>query len=378
MAIPVAQAFGARDYRSVRRYVYNSLYLATALSLLLAAASGLLCRSIVGWIKVPADIRDSAYAYLLTLLLGIPCTFFYNLLASIIRALGDSRTPFRFLMFSTFLNIALDILFIGVMRWGVVSAGIATVLSQGISAALCGRYMLSHYDILKAEGDERRFDAPTARRLLSIGAPMGLQFSITAIGSIMIQSANNALGTTCVAAFAAGMRIKMFFMCPLESLGMAMTTFAGQNLGAGKVGRIIEGVKASLLMIAVYCVACLAFMWPCARALARIFVSAADTEMLASAVLYIRVAVAFYCLLGTLCLFRYTIQGLGYTNFAMWSGVMEMVARVAVAVWLVGPFGFRAVCFNDGIAWIAANLFLVPAFIHVYRLKSREVAAQIG
>ncbi|MDO5442987.1 MAG: MATE family efflux transporter [Bacteroidia bacterium] len=367
MAIPVAQAFGARDYHSLRKYVFNSLYLAAALSLALTLVSSLLCRSIIHWINVPSDISEWAWEYLLILFLGIPCSFFYNLLASLIRSLGDSRTPFLFLLFSTSLNIALDLCFILVFKWGVAGAAVATVVAQGVSALLCYRFMMKNYEVLRDCPEDRGVDVGFCRRLLAVGAPMGLQFSITAIGSIMIQSANNALGTVFVAGFAAGMRIKMLFMTVLESLGIAMTTFCGQNLGAGRTDRIMDGIKAGMLMIAVYSAAAFAVIWPLAGKLAMIFVDSADTEIIAAAALYIRFAVCFFFILGTLCLFRYSIQGLGYTDFAMWSGFMEMLARVLVSLFLVAPFGFTAVCSADAIAWIAANLFLVPAFIHVYR-----------
>ena len=370
MAIPVAQAFGARDYSALRKYVFTSLSLAARISVTLAAVSALLCHSIISWIHVPQEISEWAYTYLLILFLGIPCSFFYNLLASIIRALGDSRTPFLFLLFSTCLNIVLDLLFIIVFRWGVAGAGIATVVAQGISAVLCYRFMMRNYDVLRECREDRRYDKESAGQLLGVGVPMGLQFSITAIGSIMIQSSNNSLGTVFVAGFAAGMRIKMLFMVALESLGIAMTTFCGQNIGAGKPERIIEGVRACMAMIAVYCVVCFAVVWPLAGPLARIFVGASDAEIIAAAVKYIRTSVTFYFFLGTLCLFRYSIQGLGFTNFAMWSGVMEMIARVLVSLLLVAPLGYTAICLADAIAWIAANLFLVPAFVHVYHRVS--------
>ena len=372
MAIPVAQAFGARDYRSVRRNVFNALYVTAILALVIAGTSALLCGRILHWIRVPTDILPNAQRYLLIILLGIPATFFYNLIASIIRSLGDSQSPFWFLLFSTFLNIALDLLLIIVLRWGVAGAAIATVFSQGLSAVLCYVFMVSRYAILRESKEDRRFDGRTALRLLGIGAPMGFQFSITAIGSIMVQSANNALGTMYVAAFAAGMRIKMFFMCPLESLGMAMTTYAGQNLGAGKMDRVMDGVKAALLMIVVYCVASFALLYPTAPWMARLFADASEQGIIQAAALYIRISVAAYFMLGTLCLLRYTIQGLGYTHFAMWSGVTEMVARTLVAVLLVRGLGFTAIAANDAIAWVAANLFLVPAFFYVFhRLQAK-------
>ncbi|MBR4133143.1 MAG: MATE family efflux transporter, partial [Bacteroidales bacterium] len=284
MAIPVAQAFGARDYSALRRFVFTASVLAAGISIMLAVAASLLCRNIITWIHVPQDIFEWAYTYLLILFIGIPCSFFYNLLASIIRALGDSRTPFLFLVFSTALNIALDLLFILVFRWGVAGAAIATVVAQGISALLSYRFMMRSYDVLRECPEDRRFDRESAAQLLGVGVPMGLQFSITAIGSIMIQSSNNALGTVFVAGFAAGMRIKMLFMVALESLGIAMTTFCGQNIGAGKPERIIEGVKACMVMIVIYCALCFAFVWPMAGTLSRIFVDAADTEIIAAAV----------------------------------------------------------------------------------------------
>ena len=174
MAIPVAQAFGARDYSALRRFVFTAQVLAAGISIMLAVAASLLCRNIITWIHVPHDIFEWAYTYLLILFIGIPCSFFYNLLASIIRALGDSRTPFLFLVFSTALNIALDLLFILVFRWGVAGAAIATVVAQGISALLSYRFMMRNYDVLRECPEDRRFDRDSAAQLLGVGVPMGL------------------------------------------------------------------------------------------------------------------------------------------------------------------------------------------------------------
>lgn len=263
--IPVAQKFGARDYETMRRYVVVSLQLAAGMSLVLALVTSLLCGDILHMMRTPDNIFEGAYYYLLITFIGIPCTFFYNLLSSIIRALGDSKTPFWFLLLSTVLNIVLDLFCILVLDWGVAGAAIATVVAQGVSAVLCYVYMMRHFEILHTTPAERRYNPKLARTLLSIGVPMGLQFSITAIGSIMLQSANNALGTTCVAAFTAAMRIKMFFMCPFESLGIAMATFAGQNYGAGRPKRIWQGVKASAGMMMIYWVFAFCVLMFCSR-----------------------------------------------------------------------------------------------------------------
>ena len=365
--IPVAQKFGARDYATMRRCVVVSLQLAAAMSLVLAVVTGILCDDILRLMRTPDNIFDGAYIYLLITFIGIPCTFFYNLLSSIIRALGDSKTPFWFLLFSAVLNIVLDLFTIITLGWGVAGAAIATVFSQGLSAVLCYLYMMRRFDILRTTPAERRFSWPIARILLNIGVPMGLQFSITAIGSIMLQSANNALGTACVAAFTAAMRIKMFFMCPFESLGIAMATFAGQNYGAGRPERILQGVKSASLMALVYWVFTFCVLMFGSETVALLFVDASETEILKDAALFLHVSVTFFPVLGLLCILRYTIQGAGFTNLAMLSGVSEMIARILVSLIAVPMWGYIAVCFGDSTAWIFADAFLIPAFIYVYK-----------
>ena len=371
--IPVAQKFGARDYQTMRGYVAVSLKLAMVMSVSIAIITSLLCANILRWMSTPANIFDGAYAYLLVTFIGIPATFFYNLLSSIIRALGDSKTPFWFLLLSTVLNIVLDLFCILVLGWGVAGAGIATVVSQGVSAVLCYLYMNRRFDILRGTPRERRFQPRLARTLLGIGVPMGLQFSITAIGSIMLQSANNGLGTACVAAFTSAMRIKMFFICTFESLGIAMATFGGQNYGAGKPRRVWEGVRASTLLMLGYAVFTFALLMLGARWFALIFVDPSELEILADTELFLHVACCFFPALGLLCILRYTIQGVGFTKLSMFSGVAEMIARIVVSLYAVPAFGFIAVCFGDPTAWVAADLFLIPAFVWVYRRMKKQV-----
>ncbi len=365
--IPVAQKFGARDYSTMRRYVAVSLQLAAVMSVVLAVVTSILCAGILKRMSTPDVIFDGAYYYLLITFIGIPCTFFYNLLSSIIRALGDSKTPFWFLLLSTVLNILLDLFCILVLDWGVAGAALATVFSQGVSAILCYLYMMRRFEILKMTIAERKFNGALAKRLMYIGVPMGLQFSITAIGSIMLQSANNALGTACVAAFTAAMRIKMVFLCALESLGMAMATYSGQNYGAGKPERIWLGVKASALMMMIYWAFTFCILMFGAKAFALLFIEPIELEILDNTELFLHISVSFFPVLGLLCILRYTIQGVGFTNLAMLSGVSEMIARVLVSLFAVPSFGYVAVCFGDPTAWVFAVAFLIPAFIYVYR-----------
>lgn len=373
-AIPVAQKFGARDYSTMRTFISVSQKLAVGMSVAVAFITSLLCADILRLMQTPQNIFDGAYQYLLVTFIGIPFTFFYNLLSSIIRALGDSKTPFWFLLLSTVLNIFLDLFFILMLGWGVAGAAIATVFSQGISAVLCYRYMYRKFEILQGTPQERRFCWKPARTLLAIGVPMGLQFSITAIGSIMLQSANNALGTACVAAFTSAMRIKMFFICTFESLGIAMATFSGQNYGAGRPERVWQGIKASTGIMLLYTVFTFVLLMAGAKNFALIFVESTETEILRDTELFLHVACSFFPALGLLCILRYTIQGVGFTNLAMFSGVAEMIARIAVSLYAVPAFGFLAVCFGDPMAWVAADLFLIPAFACVYkRIKKRKM-----
>ena len=366
-SIPVAQKFGARDYVTMRRFISVSLKISGVMSVALAIITSLLCAYILRTMQTPENIFDGAYTYLLITFIGIPSIFFYNLLSGIIRALGDSKTPFWFLLLSSVLNIILDLFCIIVLGWGVAGAAIATVFSQGVSSVLCYIYMNRKYEILKATPSERRFRSDIARQLLGIGVPMGLQFSITAIGSIMLQSANNALGTACVAAFTAAMRIKMFFMCALDSLGIAMATYSGQNYGAGKPIRIWQGIKSSYVMMLVYVAAINIIIWCFAEKFALLFIDPSETEVIKDTALFLHINLSFFPLLGSLIILRYTIQGAGYTKLAMFSGVSEMVARIMVSLVVVPLFGYLGVCYGDPTAWLFANLFLTPAFIYVYR-----------
>jgi len=364
--IPIAQKFGARDYSTMRRYVNTCIKIAAVLSLLITAITTLLCRNILQWLHTPSDVMDGAYIYLLITFAGIPATFFYNLLSSIIRALGDSKTPFYFLIISTILNIGLDFLLILGFGFGVGGASAATLLAQLISTLACWIYMQRSFPILKSTPQEKRFNWNDARHLLNVGVPMGLQFSITAIGSMMLQNANNTLGTTCAAAFTTAMRIKMFFMCPFETLGIAMATFCGQNYGAGKTERILHGVKDTFIIMISYAAITFAIIWPSARWMGTFFMDSGENEVLDKTELFLHCSVTFYTILGTLCILRYCIQGVGYTKLAMFSGVAEMVARVLVSVFAVPTFGYIAVCLGDPSAWFAADMFLIPAFIWVW------------
>ena len=303
---------------------------------------------------------------------AIPLTFGFNLFSGQIRALGNSRQPFYFLITSAIVNILLDVVLILGCRMGVAGAGIATWLSQALSVVLCIWYIRKHMQLLIPHGDERRFDNKRTSILLNNGVPMGLQFSITGIGIIMLQSANNALGTTCVAAFTASMRIKYLFTCVFENIGVAMATYCGQNLGARKMERITRGVKDAICLMLVYFVFTFIVIYPFADWIMRLFVDSGEAEVVSRAAQFMRIANYFYPALGLLTILRYSIQGLGFSNLSMLSGVMEMIARCGVSLWLVPALTWTGVCLGDPVAWCMADVFLIPAFIWVqHRLKKQ-------
>ena len=252
-AILCSQYIGQKNHEMANKSARQVLFIITAISVAVTALCLLfrvpLLKLIFG--KVEADVMTASQVYFFYTALSFPFIALYDAGASIFRSQGNTRGPMTVSVISNVINIGGNAALIWGFNMGVAGAAIATVFSQGVSAILCYIYMMRRFDILKTTPAERKFDGALARTLMYIGVPMGLQFSITAIGSIMLQSANNALGTACVAAFTAAMRIKMFFMCPFESLGMAMATYSGQNYGAGKPERIWMGVKASALMMIV-------------------------------------------------------------------------------------------------------------------------------
>ena len=369
-AIPVAQAFGAKEYSKMRLYVANAVRISAVIATVVTLVSLMLCHRILHLVNTPDDIYQDSYTFLMLQFAAIPLTFGFNLFAGQIRALGNSRQPFYFLIISAAVNILLDVVLILGCGMGVGGAGLATLLSQAVSVGLCVWYIRRHMRILIPQGDERRFDNKRTSILLNNGVPMGLQFSITGIGLIMLQSANNALGTTCVAAFTASIRIKYLFTCVFENIGVAMATYCGQNLGAQRMDRVTHGVKDALCLMLVYFVFTFAVIYPFADWMMRLFVDSGEEVVVEHAAEFMRIANYFYPVLGVLTILRYSIQGLGYSNLSMLSGVMEMIARCGVSIWLVPALAWTGVCFGDPVAWVMADFFLIPAFLWVqHRLK---------
>ena len=369
-AIPVAQKFGERDYPGLKRFVVNAIMLAVAFSLVMTAVVCSLCSPLLGWMNTPADIVDDAFAYIFVIFLGIPVVFIYNVLFSIIRSLGDSRTPVIYLVICSLLNVALDLLFILAFGMGVEGAAWATVISQAVSSLLCVNY-IRHCDLLILTRRDWKIDKTCIKRLVGMGVPTGLQYSITAIGSIVLQASVNLLGSSYVASVAAGSKVSQLFCCPFDALGSTMATYGGQNVGAGKLERIGKGLKSCSAIGIVYSLAAFGALSMYGGNLSQMFMDARETQVIANAALFLTVNSAAYIPLAFVNIVRFLIQGLGFTRQAVFAGVLEMVARVIVGVVMVPAFGYIAVCAASPAAWVAADLFLFPA----YGWAMRQLAA---
>ena len=365
-AIPVAQRFGRRDYDGVRKFVGNMILLTAVLAAIITLVTAANCRNILIWMKNPEDTFQYAYDYILLIFLGIPATMLYNLLSGIIRSLGDSRSPLYFLIFSSLLNVALDLLFIVRFHMGVAGAGAATLLSQLVSGLLCLGYMAKNFPILHLNREDLIPDKRYIRHLLAMGLPMGMQYSITAIGSIMLQTSVNTLGSAAMAAMTAGSKVGAFVLCPFEAMGSTAATFAGQNIGAGKPQRVRTGVWDASILGTAYALVLLVVLYFCGGSLTSLFLNPGDAaamdEILPLSEQYLLSCALFYIPLLFVYLLRFTIQGLGYSGLAVVAGVFEMVARGTFALCLVPSLGFNAVCFASPAAWVMADVFLFPAY----------------
>lgn len=365
--IPVAQCFGAKKPADLRKYVFNGYICSIVFAIVLTLASVIFCRRILIIMNTPADIIDHAYNYIVVIFIGIPTVFLYNMVSGVIRSLGDSKTPVVFLVLSSIINVVLDFFLILVCKMGVAGAGWATVTSQLVSGLTCLIYMYKKYDILKGDKSEKVLDRRFITNLCMNGVPMGLQYSITAIGSTILQAAVNTLGSTYVAAMTAGSKMFSFTCCPFDALGSTMATYAGQNVGAAKIKRLGQGVRSAMIIGSVYSVLSLIALYFTTDYIALLFVNASETTIIALTRQFILASACFYIPLTGVNVVRFCIQGMGFSVFAISAGILEMIGRAFAAIILIPSIGFMGACLASPIAWIAADAFLFPAFIHCAR-----------
>ena len=362
--IPIAQSFGGKKIDDMKKYIVNAFYLCTIFTVIMTIITYFALPYILTLMQTPQNIYSQAYDYISVIFLGLFATMLYNMLSSILRAIGDSKTPLYFLILSSIINVVLDLLFITQMNMGVLGAAYATVIAQFLSGVACLIYMKKKTDLLVFEHSQKRMDKQYCSRLIGMGLPMALQFSITAIGSVVIQTAVNTLGSDIVAAVTAAMKISVMLTQPLETLGLTMATYGGQNLGAMKIDRIFKGLKMSYLIGFVYCAVILLFVYLFSDLLALLFINASETMIMACIKQYLMFNAVCYYILSILFILRNLLQGLGYSFLAMFGGVAEMIARCIVAFCFVSQLGFMAICIANPLAWIFADIVFISAWIY--------------
>lgn len=375
-AIPIAQAKGAQDDTELRRFIMHSVYLCAIFSVAMALVTGLGSPLFLKLMNTQEELLDKAVSYIRPVFFAIPATVLYNMAAGVMRSLGDSRTPMLAIVIAALLNIVLDLLFILVFHMGVAGAAWATIISQLVSGLWCLWVLMRKFPVLRMSKDDRRIRTPFIRRLLNMGLPFGLQYSITAIGSVTVTIAVNGLGTIAVAAVTAAGKLSMLFCIVFDALASAMATFAGQNVGARKIDRINEGLKAASIVGCIYCVIAFAVIFFFGKDMVSLFVDAEDpaviAEVLDKAQQFLIVNSVMYIPLLFVNIVRFTIQGVGFTTVAMTAGVMELIGRAFVAMLLVPFFGFNAAVWANPAAWLLADAFLFPCYFTVIKwLRNR-------
>ena len=372
-SVPISQSFGAKDFPLLRKMVTNSVWLCTFFSVVITTLMLLFCRPVLTWMNTPENIFEYAYIYIFIIFAGIPCTILYNMTAAILRALGDSKSPIIFLAISSAINIGLDLLLIIVFRMGVDGAALATVVSQGVSGVISIIYIKKKFDILAMEKGDWKLERHLAGKLTGVGIPMGLQYSITGIGSVILQTAVNGLGSIYVASMTAGSKINIFLACPFDALGQTMAPYAGQNIGARKLDRVGKGLRAGCIIGLIVSGLMVIVVKLFGGQLTMLFLDEKDPVIMQNSTQFLIIVSAFYCLLTLVNTVRFTIQGMGFSSLAIIAGVMEMIARGIAGMLLVPAFGYLGACYSSPLAWLLADAFLIPAFF----LCKRKVARQL-
>lgn len=371
--IPVAETFGAKDQGGLRKYLFNGALLCVVLSVVFTIFTTLMAGPLLQLIHTPEELYADAVLYIRIIFLGIPATVLYNYASSVLRAMGDSQHPFYFLLAASVLNIGLDYLLIVFMGMGVDGAALATVLSQLLSGGLCAFWFFTRtakQEELTFRGQSSLLSAGHCKRLAYIGFPMGFEYSVSAIGAVIMQDAINLLGSTAVAAQTAGEKIRQMFTLPMESVGMAMATYVGQNHGAHRTDRIQQGIKDGCTIQLTYCVAAWVVIFFVKPYAVGLVLGDADPAVTAGAIQYLVIMSLLFCFHGLLMIFRNTLQGLGYSVQAIISGVGELIGRSLGGLLAVKTgLGYVGICLSNPFAWGLAMLYCM---FMVRRMLKRE------
>lgn len=372
--ILVAKYFGAGDRKNLKRCVGNIIYVSVVLVVIMTVLALCINEPLLKIMETPADIIDGSKAYLEVIYAGMFATMLYNVLAGLLRALGDSRSPLYFLLIASVINIVLDIFFIVVLNSGVAGAAYATVISQLISALCCFVYIMKKCELLRLGREDMRVRPQLIGRICLMGIPMALQYSVTAVGSVILQRAVNPLGSDAVAAISVGSKIFNMSWAIINSIGVAIANFCGQNIGAGRLDRVRKGVRSGSLVIGVITVLFTVILFFFGVAISVLFLEDGSSDEVPNLIdRFMKLQAPFLPALALIGIFRNTVQGMGYSLQAMAAGLFELVGRSYIALVFVGRFGYDAVCIASPVAWILADFLLVPLYFWmIHRIKKQH------
>ena len=362
-----AQRFGASDYAGMKKTVGNAAVLSIIITIIATVVSVFGMDDLLRLMNTPEDIFQMSKEYIVIICLGMACNILYNLLSSILRAVGNSKVPLYFLIVSAVLNIFLDITLIVNFHMGVAGAAWATVISQGISGVLCLLYIMKKVPLLHTTKEDWKLDTYCIRNQLAIGIPMALQFSITAIGTILVQSALNMLGSIAVAAYTAAGKLEQLVTQPFVALGMTMATYSAQNRGVGDINRIRKGVRIANVMNVIYALVIAVVIILAMPYAVGLFVTGDPGEILNLANTYIRIVSTCFIPLGLIFLYRNVLQGSGLSFLPMMGGVVELVSRSVLAFVAADLKSYVGVCMANAAAWLSAGVFLWIAYLFVMK-----------
>ena len=368
LAIRTAQAFGRGDDAEIRRSVRCCLILGLGLTIVMTSLSVPFLRPLLRFMLLPDELLNDAALYIQVICGGMFSAIYYNIMSGIMRALGDSRTPLIFLIVSALLNVVLDILFIATFGMGVEGAALATVVAQSTSALCCFIYGRRHCKYLHTASERKNITWKFCMEHLALGVPMGLQFSVTAIGSMTLQSAFNRFGTAGVTAYTVACKVESLAMQPSMALGVTMANYMGQNKGAQRYDRIRQGSRCAMGIGITIAVLTAAFSMGLGEKVMGLFFTGEITEQVRQwAMLYLNFTAFFYPFLASIFVFRNSLQGLGEKAAPMLGGVIELIARVSVASLLPGVLGYLGACMAPSAAWMGAGIWTMVWYFHLER-----------
>ena len=376
--IPISQSVGAGNKEDISRYFWNGLYLCLGIGLVISIGVSIFVEPLLVMMNTPAELLNMAVAYLRIIFMGQITTVLYNYFAAVLRAFGDSKRPFYFLLVASVLNIVLDLVFILVIPMGVAGAALATVISQGVSVVLSVWWLLAKMNVIHKSDDNgdswTKMSKEHMKTACIIGVPLGLEYSVTSIGNVILQSSINSMGAVVAAAQICGERIRAIATMPMENVGMAIATYTGQNYGAKRLDRIKAGVKAGMIINVAYCAAAWLVLFVLKKPLVYLLLGEVTSIEAVKSIEYLTVITTLFVFHGSLMIFRNTVQGMGYSASALAASVMEIIGRSGAGVLAVYFNSFFIICVSSPSAWILAMIMCIILYGYYMRKEEGEMA----